>query len=78
MLIHWIPTGNAVPLGTILRANDNWKDSQQNAIQSVALAPANDTESALLTNLAPGNYTAIVSGVSRETGLALPEAYHLP
>ena len=64
--------------GTKVGANNNWKDSQQNAIQSVALAPGNDTESALLTNLAPGNYTVIVSGVNGETGLALVEAYHLP
>jgi len=64
--------------GTKVGANNNWKDSQQNAIQSVALAPGNDTESALLTNLAPGNYTVIVSRVNGETGLALVEAYHLP
>jgi hypothetical protein len=64
--------------GTKLGANNNWKDSQQNAIQSAGLAPGNDTESALLTNLAPGNYTAIVSGVGGATGVALVEAYHLP
>ena len=64
--------------GTKVGANNNWKDSQQNAIQSAGLAPASDTESALLTNLAPGNYTAIVSGISGTTGVALVEAYHLP
>jgi hypothetical protein len=64
--------------GTKVSANNNWKDSQQNAIQSAALAPGSDTESVLLTNLAPGNYTAIVSGIGGATGVALVEAYHLP
>jgi hypothetical protein len=64
--------------GTRIGANNNWKDAQQNAIQSAGLAPGNDTESALLTDLAPGNYTAIVSGAGGATGVALVEAYHLP
>jgi hypothetical protein len=64
--------------GTKIGANNNWKDSQQGAIQSAGLAPGSDSESTLLTNLAPGNYTAIVSGVSGATGVALVEAYHLP
>jgi len=64
--------------GTKVGANNNWKDSQQSIIQSAGLAPRNDTESALLTDLAPGNYTAIVSGVGGATGVALIEAYHLP
>jgi hypothetical protein len=64
--------------GTKVGANNNWKDSQQSIIQSAGLAPANDTESALIIDLAPGNYTAIVSGVNGATGLALVEGYHLP
>jgi hypothetical protein len=64
--------------GTKVGANNNWKDSQQSIIQSAGLAPGNDTESALLTDLAPGNYTAIVSGIGGATGVALIEAYHLP
>jgi hypothetical protein len=64
--------------GTKVSANNNWKDSQQNAIQSIGLAPSNDAESVLLTNLAPGNYTAIVSGAGGAVGVALVEAYHLP
>ena len=64
--------------GTKVGANNNWKDSQQSAIQSVGLAPANDTEAALLTDLVPGNYTAIVSGAGGATGVGLVEAYHLP
>ena len=63
--------------GTKVGANNNWKNSQQNIIQSAGLAPGNDSESALLTDLAPGNYTAIASGVGG-AGVALVEAYHLP
>lgn len=41
------------------------------------LAPTKDKESALLALLAPGAYTAIVSGVKDTTGVALVEAYNL-
>ena len=64
--------------GTKVGANDNWKDSQKNAIESGGLAPADPAESALLIDLAPGNYTAIVSGVGGATGVGLVEANHLP
>jgi hypothetical protein len=58
-------------------SNNNWKDSQQAAIASAGLAPANDLESAIVADLAPGNYTAVVSGVNGATGVGLVEAYHL-
>jgi len=64
--------------GTKVGANDNWKDSQKDAIESAGLAPADPAESALLIDLAPGNYTAIVSGVGGTTGVGLVEANHLP
>jgi hypothetical protein len=64
--------------GTRVGANDNWQNSQKNAIESAGLAPANPAESALLIDLAPGNYTAIVSGVGGATGVGLVEANHLP
>jgi hypothetical protein len=64
--------------GAKVGANDNWKDSQKNAIESGGLAPADPAESALLIDLAPGNYTAIVSGVGGATGVGLVEANHLP
>jgi hypothetical protein len=62
--------------GKIL-SNNNWKDSQPAAIAAAGLAPSNDLESALIIDLAPGNYTAVVSGVNGATGVALVEAYHL-
>jgi hypothetical protein len=63
---------------TLLASNDNWKDKQQAAIQATGLAPPNDKESAILQpNLAPGSYTAIVSGKNNTTGVGLVEAYDL-
>ena len=64
--------------GTEIGNDNNWKDSQQSAIQATGLAPSDDRESALLVDLSAGNYTAIVSGVNNTTGVALVEAYHLP
>lgn len=64
--------------GTRIGGDNNWKDSQQTAIQATGLAPGDDRESALLIDLTPGNYTAIVNGVNNTTGIALVEAYHLP
>ncbi|MEO5718228.1 MAG: hypothetical protein ABIR29_06610 [Chthoniobacterales bacterium] len=65
----------------MLAANDNWKDGpDQQTIMNDGLAPTNDAESALLATLAtlaPGAYTAIVSGVGDTTGVGLFEAYNL-
>lgn len=63
--------------GTKISSNNNWKDSQQAAIAGSGLAPSSDLESALIADLAPGNYTAVVSGVGGATGVGLVEAYHL-
>ena len=56
--------------GNQIAANDNWKDSQEQAIADSGFAPANDSESAIASTLAPGNYTAIVSGKSNTTGIS--------
>lgn len=65
--------------GAIIASNDNWTDSpnKQTIIDS-GLAPLNDRESALVVNLAPGAYTAILRGVNDTTGIALVETYNLP
>jgi hypothetical protein len=63
--------------GSVLMTNDNWQSSQQAAIQTSGLAPPNEAESAILTTLAPGNYTAILSGVGDTIGNALIEVYAL-
>jgi hypothetical protein len=63
--------------GGLLVSNDNWKSTQQTEISASGYAPPNDLESAILFTLAPGNYTAIVQGVSGATGVALVEIYAL-
>jgi uncharacterized delta-60 repeat protein len=64
--------------GNVIASNDNWKNSQQAAIAATGKAPPNDSESAILGLLAPGNYTAIVAGKNGTTGVALIEFYSLP
>ena len=55
--------------GTRLLANDNWKDSQQAAIQATGLAPGDDCEPTILTTLIQRNWTPILR--SKTTSLAL-------
>ena len=58
--------------------NNNWRDTQQTSIQATNLAPTHDLESAIDVTLAPGAYTAIVTGNgSNKTGVALIEVYDL-
>jgi uncharacterized delta-60 repeat protein len=64
--------------GNIIASNDDWKELQQADIAATGNAPSNDHESAILTLLAPGNYTAIVAGKNATTGVALIEFYNLP
>jgi len=64
--------------GMLMAENDDWKKASNAAeIQLTGLAPPNDSESAILMPLGPGNYTAIVRGVGRSTGIAIAEAYKL-
>lgn len=66
--------------GTLVAANDNWIDNSaadQAILTNAMLAPTDDAESALVANLDPGAYTAIVRGVDDTTGVALVEAYDL-
>ena len=64
--------------GVLITANDNWQDSQQAAIQATHAAPTNAKESAIVSTLAPGNYTAIVRGKNSGTGIAVVEVYSIP
>ena len=63
--------------GAIVASNDNWRSSQQTALIAAGLAPANDLDSALITSLPTGSYTAVVRGVNNATGQALVEVYDL-
>ena len=70
--------------GALLAINDNWKindqtnQSQEAEVRAAALAPTNDLESAIITSLVPGRYTAVVRGKNNTTGVALVETYNLP
>ena len=64
--------------GTLLVSNDNWRSDQETEIEATGLQPTNDLESAILMALAPGGYTAVVSGSGGSTGVALVEVYRLP
>jgi sugar lactone lactonase YvrE len=65
--------------GVTLLANDDWQDDPVQAaeIQQRTLAPGDTRESALVTTLPPGQFTAIVSGKGGATGVALVEVYAL-
>jgi len=63
--------------GELIAANDNWRSDDEANIIATTLAPSEDLEAALVRNLAPGNYTAIVRGKNGTTGIALAEVYQL-
>jgi hypothetical protein len=61
-----------------IAVNDNWTAaSNASEISASGLAPSNALESAVLMTLAPGAYTAIVSGVNHGTGVGLVEVYEV-
>jgi hypothetical protein len=68
--------------GATLATNDNWKlndqtqQSQEAAVKSTTIPPQNDLESAIVTTLSPGQYTAVVQGKNGGTGIALIEVYN--
>lgn len=69
--------------GDEIASNDNWKindasgQSQEAEIRATTIPPSNDLESAILTTLPPGTYTAIVAGKNGATGIGSVEAYNL-
>jgi hypothetical protein len=63
------------PSGGVV-VNDNWKDTQQSALEA-AIPPTNDYESAIVKSLTPGNYTVVLAGKGGTTGVGLLEVYDL-
>ena len=63
--------------GQSLGFNDNWLDdsSQVAELQALNLAPTSTSESALVTSLPPGLYTAVVAGQGGAIGIGLVEVY---
>ena len=64
--------------GLTVISNDDWRESQEMEISQTGLAPTDIRESALVTLLSDGNYTAIVSGKNNATGVAVVEVYIVP
>jgi photosystem II stability/assembly factor-like uncharacterized protein len=63
---------------TVIASNDDWGSaSNASTIQASGFAPSNPYESAIYIQLAPGAYTAIVSGVGGGTGVGLVEVYEV-
>ncbi|HYJ05518.1 MAG TPA: choice-of-anchor Q domain-containing protein [Chthoniobacterales bacterium] len=77
-----IRNGNNIVVAT----NNDWKTTQiggiitgdqSGEINSSGLAPSDDLESAIIANLLPGNYTAVVRGVGDTTGTGIVDAYDM-
>jgi hypothetical protein len=72
--------------GTLIASNNDWQttiiggiitSSQVSAIQNSGYSPTAASESAIIANLQPGNYTAIVRGLNNTAGVALLDVYDL-
>ena len=68
---------------TLIQGNDNWGGTSAlttafSQIGAFALTNNASRDAALLVTLAPGSYTAQVSGTGGTTGVALVEVYELP
>ena len=72
--------------GALIATNDDWQttiiggiitSSQVSDIQNSGRAPTAASESAIIADLQPGNYTAVVRGVNSTTGVGLVEVYDL-
>ena len=62
--------------GSVVATNDNWNIPGEE-VSAIGLAPGDAREAALVITLAPGAYTAIVSGKAATSGVALFELYDL-
>ena len=72
--------------GATIATNDNWEAtqiggvitaSQQDEIRATTIPPDDPAEAAIIADLAPGAYTAVVRGSGDGTGLGLAEIYDL-
>ena len=63
--------------GATIATNDDWQDTQKDAIQATSIAPSDLKEAAILRDLTPGAYTAVVKGKNNTTGVAVVDAYQL-
>ncbi len=72
--------------GATIATNNNWETTQLSgvitsdqvaAITASTIAPTDPNEAALIADLGPGAYTAVVQGNGNDTGIGLAEVYDL-
>ncbi|MFL6589862.1 MAG: hypothetical protein ACJ8M4_06780 [Chthoniobacterales bacterium] len=64
--------------GARIAINDDWQQAgNASDIQATGIPPNDPREAAVLSQLSPGNYTAIVRGKNNTTGVGLVEAYQI-
>ena len=57
---------------SVIATNDDWQsDANASLLQASGFAPSNSREAGLYLTLAPGAYTAIVSGAGNTTGVSV-------
>jgi hypothetical protein len=61
--------------GAVIAFNDDWQDAGNAQSIPPNLQPPDELESAILTTLNPGAYTAVLRGYRNSTGTALVEVY---
>lgn len=62
--------------GTVI-TNQNWRDTQESEIIATTIPPTDNREAAILANLPPGPYTAVVKDANNASGIGLVEVYNL-
>jgi sugar lactone lactonase YvrE len=63
--------------GALLASNNNWQDAQADAITATGLNPPDPRESAIVTTLGGGAFTAILGSATGAPGTAVVEVYNL-
>ena len=61
--------------GAVVGENDDWRQTQHAAIEATGIPPLHTREAAMLATLAPGAYTAVLSGKNGSRGIAVVEIY---
>ncbi len=63
--------------GILLAYSDNWREGDEAGIAATPFAPGNDLEPAVIMDLPPGPYTAIVRGKNGTMGIGVVEVYRV-
>jgi uncharacterized protein GlcG (DUF336 family) len=63
--------------GNLITTNNDWKSTQEAAIEAVGLALLNEKEAAVKLTLTPGAYTAVMQDETGTAGVGLIEVYDI-